>query len=746
MKIFKAAVLFAAAAVMLAGLALGVAAGLYYKPHTVKQALVSGVQQQLGRRVAVGGVETHLLHGIVLHDVVIDASYPWERGPLLECRRITMQCSLAALLLKKLVIRNVALQRPALQIGLDHGGSFRFFGRGSRKKIPGAPLDMLFLPAGLALTDAAATVTTPAGMPPLQFSSVQATARNISIIRPFPFSVTAEIDTHSSSLACRGTASLSKKSVTAKMRFEEVRTDLLKYFITAPDFVVSGGTLSGDATIAIAPEKPVSLQGTLELEQFALPPASSRPGLDNAGGRLSFDADYDPVRKKLTLDTADGEFIGSPVSLGGTLTLHDTRKTISAVLQSGKLSLDELFARLRLPSELPLAGARLAGNARLEMRLAGPIGPSLFPTLLLTFNRNRVIYPPLGGIQPSLSGSIRMDRNDITLTDLKIATENMSFTLAGDVNGYRSGFPKSNVRVVSSVIDFERMIEYSDESPAGDIGPFDLGGLVFDGPIRLGAITFFGLPMSDVGGRYLLKDNTLSIKDFSGNIDDGRFSLAVNVDLGTRGLDYYAYIKFSRAPLKRIITAYAPEYAQFLDGRASGTCALKGTGTSPVRFLDSLKGDAVITVTDSAIKGVDLIPELARFVKADRLSAITFNRAELQLRLRSGRIDADGFFAGPDLELLPSGEIGLDSSLDMTADVYIAPDIFSDDLKIAKYLPRRGNRISLPITIRGSLQKPEAALAEETLNYLIQESLPRMLLDMLSENADSAEESGTSGQ
>jgi hypothetical protein len=132
------------------------------------------------------------------------------------------------------------------------------------------------------------------------------------------------------------------------------------------------------------------------------------------------------------------------------------------------------------------------------------------------------------------------------------------------------------------------------------------------------------------------------------------------------------------------------------------------------------------------------MPQLSSIIKSDKLQKISFQKANLQFKLRSGAVEVEGALISPMIELHPSGEIGLDSSLDLEANMKISPELFTGSTNLANYLPHEDGWVTLPVKIEGTLQKPIVSLDRDTLNYIIKETLPRLLMDMLGEAADNS--------
>ncbi len=752
MKFLKISLALIVGITVVAGACIVFYANLYITPAIVKNSIRFAAHKHLGRTVVFSSVEKKSLRTIVLRDIRIQAHQPGETGDIMACPEITIQFAVIPLLAKKLVIREIEFLQPTISLLSAPNRPFRLIGSAKQQPDTGRHLDLLPLPSHIAIDEGTLTVSTTGGNT-VTLEDIAVLVDTISLLAPIDIIAEARFrESPESRLNCDGTVTIPWKEIIIDKTIKNIRCtgdislaaiDLAKLaaYGSPQDAPLESGALSVSAHVATDFQETVKLDGTISLQGASyMLPATRKTSLEDIDTDLQFEAEYAIPKKTFTIQKLTGTCLTSPFTGTGSLRRLGNTFRLNGSLHAKQFSLDSLFNRLQQPPETLTSGLRLAGDIDLRTSVSGPISPSLFPTIVMGFKGNRILYPGLGTFEPKMRGSVRIDRNTITLADFKIGTPHLSVTLAGDLRGYRNWPPNSSIRIVSSTINFYDLFAATDTEPAKTLGPFNLGNLAFSGPINLGNIVFFQIPISNAHGNYRLADNKLHIEDFTGNIDDGGFSLGSSIDLGVEGLDYFLHLKLSEVPLKSVTKLMPASYAGFFEGTVSGSCALKGNGTDPERFIDNLRGDADLAVNGAGIRGMNMMPELSRFIKSSALGNIKFDKAQLHLQLRNGIMDVDGVLASKTLEMYPDGEVALDGSLDMTADLRIAQDIFSGDMNISRYLPREGRWISLPVTIEGTLQDPQVGLSEDTLNYLIKEALPNLLMDLLSTRKESGME------
>lgn len=716
-------------------------AQLYLTPEVVKRSLCTGVEALLRRKVTCETITVSFIDGIIMQGVVLRKSLPWEQEDIVSCDEIKITCSLPPLLLKKLLVRTLEIKNPVVHLQFDEKKPFRLYGNERSAAHAGPSLQLLFIPRSVMVHNGAVMIIGPRQHFSVGLDRVQLAARDISLLTPFDFTASAFLAGGTEpAINCTGTYSLARDKLDSRVTLQNISSDSLKSLFEACNIPVERGTFSITSNISGSPAAGMQaeVQCTARDAALVLQPAPAPENwilLEGFDATLSFEAEWDGLRKICSIREIKGSTLASPYSGSGIIRSRGRPSTIGLNLRSEQFSLDELCARLRLQASSLLRGLKLAGTVGVEVSMDGKLDASFGPAVLITLRGNKIIYPALRSFQPELSGSLRIDKKSIALADLQIGTSNLSVTLAGDITGYLEGSPRSSVKIVSSRINFYELFNPWNTQQAEDIGPFDCKGLAFSGPIRLGTTSFLGMVLNNVEGSYFFENNKFFIRDFAGKIgDSGGFSLAASVDLGLQGLDYGAQLTITDVAVKTLRSLLGFDLSQFMEGNISGSCSLSGRGTTPEGFMENLTGDAILTLGNGHVKGFSMPPQLMSFLKSDELGKIDFTEAQFQLQLRNGLVHlAGGSLISQKIEVHPSGDVGLEGSLDLTATLKLAPELFAADSKLVSYLPHESGWIALPILIRGTLQKPRVTLSDEAMTYILQETLPQLLMDLMSE-------------
>jgi hypothetical protein len=746
MKILKAVLIIGIFSFILICILTFIFAKIYLTPEAIKDSFCLEIEKRLRREISIDNVDIKLLRGINLKGVIVHKSLPWEKEDVFTCEEVHIKHGLVPLIFKKLLIRKITFKNPRINIQFVHDQPLRLYGNVRPSQVSNKPLGIIFLPGSINARDGKVIFNDLTNKISFSVKNIKASADDISLISPFEFTISANLqESTASDVYCKGEFSILKNELKADITLRKIPLISFKDYFNAYNIPIKKGFLTVESNLKTNGSTPLTLSGNVILEEASFPfkPAAiadEYTGLEGIKATLSFQSVLDTPKGLFTIKKINGKLISSPYEGDGFIRKKDNTTFITFSVRSEKFSLDDLFNKLRQTPTSITKGLKLSGNIGLKAGITGKLDESLSPTVMLNLRGNRILYPPLGSVQPELQGSLRIDRDNISIAELQIGTKNLSITLSGDISGYMQWPPKSNLKIVSSRINFDDLFTPSESEPMDEVGPFDLKDLTFDGPIKLGNTSFFGMRIDNVRGRYLFEKNKFFIKDLEGNIGKGSFNLSTTIDLGVKGLDYYLHLKLDDAPIKSIMSMFPADYSQFIDGTVSGTCALKGNGTKPTSFTENLKGDAFLYMSNGHIKGLTLMPQLSSLIRSEQLEDISFNKAQLHLKLHSGTVELDGALINPKIELYPSGELGFDSSLDLEAKLRISPDLFTDSTKLARYLPQEDGWITLPITIKGTLQNTHVSLSEDTLKFILKETLPRLLMDMLSEQEDNATE------
>jgi hypothetical protein len=756
MKILKRALIIIACGAVVFALAVLLYAQFTLTENKIRQTLAAEVSHYLRRDMTCKNIQVGWLGGIVLKDVILHKSFPWEEDDILTCPEIYLKARLIPLLLGKLFIKEVLIQEPRIALFQKELGQYiSLYGNSAQRRASAAtgqqpPLRMIFLPSNLAVHNGSVVLKSTIRELPqpisVSLADVKVLVTNVSPLFSFPFTISARVVGPQPSLfTCDGEVSVPRQKMTARLSLDKTDLSQFSKYFTFYQVPVKSGSVKLDAQINFAELKDFMVTGLIDVQDVEMGIASfihsgvaHEVVLQGANATLNFAVLWNIPDQVITFQKLEGSVLSASFSGEGSVKKLGTAPYIKLILKADDFPLENFFSRLS--SKLPwmLDEASLSGKADLRLNLEGELPQAVFTKFNVNFKGNRLNYKPLGGFQPDIEGTGMIDNSRIALRDLKIGIKSSTITLAGDILNYLQGNPQPEIKIVAShinIADFMVPGTRAEDAEKEEVGPFDLRGLTLGGHIDMGGVSFLGMSINNLRGNYVLADNQLSVKELTGTIGQGQFKLEGLVNLGVKGLDYSLSLNLDRASCKEIAKMINPLYENFVDGMISGTCTLKGNGVTPLRFVKNLEGRGFFTVQDTLFKGVSL-GTIGSLLRMDGSEGLRFDQGQVQLKLNDSTVDVSGGFINPDLAVYPNGTINFDSSLRLDTILKLSP-AFSRRMmseKVLQYFPQEDGWIALPIEIRGTLYEPQISLSKEVLNIFIEKVMPAVLNEMLKEH------------
>ena len=181
---------------------------------------------------------------------------------------------------------------------------------------------------------------------------------------------------------------------------------------------------------------------------------------------------------------------------------------------------------------------------------------------------------------------------------------------------------------------------------------------------------------------------------------------AWSVDLGVQGLAYGARLDVDGIELREALQLAPGEIKQHLSGTLFGSCLFDVTGSDLAAFLKNLTARADLRIDDATMNLPGIFPQLAAVIKTPALESVRFGSAGLRLNLRNETVHISGSFTGLDISLYPEGTIGLDGSIDLVANLHVAPGILPGDAEFGGCLEIEKVWLSCLSLFRGPSANP----------------------------------------
>ena len=392
---------------------------------------------------------------------------------------------------------------------------------------------------------------------------------------------------------------------------------------------------------------------------------------------------------------AKARITGASVEMNGKVADAGKKPSIDAVIKIADADVRKMICPFPPNLTVKTKAFDPSGVVNVRLHLAGPVSA---PKELLKEGEIRLskIQITASGQRPALEGvlflkgdtvsskdlTLTMGQNkmEITMTVANLLGKPLSVTSAVKADRFDlQPFLKPKPATVGAV-----------EKDTPEPGPLKLP-VRANGTVQLGQTTYKGLPISQLFLKYRLTDNILVIDELKGNVAGGSFSDTARVDLGQKGFIYSTKLTINGVQADPIVSAFVPKAAGTVFGALSLNAEMDGKGTKPPTLKKNVGGKGNFAITQGKLTGAGLVQGLAQFINVEQLRVLQFNKFAGEFRIVDGKVSIDSSISGRDLQITPKGTAGLDSSLDLSLETRLAPQLTarSREVQIGKLLPMK---------------------------------------------------------
>ncbi len=170
-----------------------------------------------------------------------------------------------------------------------------------------------------------------------------------------------------------------------------------------------------------------------------------------------------------------------------------------------------------------------------------------------------------------------------------------------------------------------------------------------------------------------------------------------------------------------------------ISGTAGADLALQGRGFTRSQLTQSLAGTAHVAVKDGKIEGVNFLQEALSILSiagmaVDNPKATAFSTIETDLAVKQGVVAVQRLLMDShDFQATGGGTVGFDQQVNLTVNLHLSQDV---SLKLAGASPvvkvaMKDGRVTLPLTITGTVQAPTYGIDTKALTGKVQEQVQK---------------------
>jgi AsmA protein len=628
---------------------------IYVTPERVRQFVVPTAEKTLNRKVDLGEISISLLKGIGLRDFAIKESD--EKSDFIRCKEFLLKFKLLPLLSKQVIVDELRLVSPSVNIARGKNGRFNFDTIGKRKETE---------------------------KPGEETSDNEDSGLPISLL-------------------------VHRVSVTdGKFSLDDFLNELPDIKSTA-DINISIESIDGAN---------ISTEGSIDitLNDLVLKKPSQKHIKDLTTG-LKYSASFNMESNDLHIDKANLKVQGVTASLTGDLRNLKTSPEADIALTLPKVKTAELQELAALFADLK--GLALSGDLAADVKLKGKLekpdmmkanGSIAMEKLGIRYNE----------INAMLDGNIKFSENLLNI-DIKSTLDKNTAEIKGTVKNYlKDQDINLNVYSKKLFIDElipagttagkapgTKSGTASPGKTAKEAEPLELK-LKAKGEIKVDSAVYQNMQMNDFHMTYTFKDNKLNISKLSAKAGKGVINLNSFVDMSRPGYRYRLSGNIDSIHADEMVNSFVPKAKDTVFGIVSLNVKMNGAGTLPEKIKKNLVADADFNIKDGKITGAPLTRELSQFFNISELETINLTKADGRVNIKNGIARLDSIFSSDDMSMDPRGNIGLDETLDLVFDLKLSPRLTGKAMssKISKYIKSDEGWGMIPLKVTGTFSKP----------------------------------------
>lgn len=770
---------------------------IFISPERIKQAVLPVAEKTLHREVMLDDVQISIFSGIELSGLkIMNAA---GDKPFAACTEARLHYELLPLLDGKVVINEVSLHGPEINITRNKDGSFNFSDilAGSKSKASGEVQaaqeptayaktpqagnteknknKLAILVSNISITDGKITFTDMAapggGNAQVVITDADLKVQDFSPISPFPVKFSARLN--GGKIVSQGMVQLPGASIDMDISVNDLDlTGLRPYFAASLPGTLKKAALNSRLKVKF---KPVLLDATGNIrltDVYFVPAAKPDASLNGVSLGIVFTASLDQNSGILILKDTDLDINGIKLTAAGRITGLSTAPAIDMKLGLPAQKLSVLIAAVPpayaeqakafSPSGTIAAAAELKGNTvkgakilksasiNLDQVTAviNGIPASVNGSLLLEGDRikskNIVIKAKDSSMATSIEAENIFGRPIILKTAMNSGNINMDSILASQKPNDTAQAPKPQEMTAKAGSEEQssKTTEPAGREPEAMHLPLDATGTV-----AVSQLIYHNIQIKEIDIHYSLKENKLHIVQ-KAVAAGGNISKDVNIDLGVKGYRYNGTFDIEHAKAKEIMAFAAPSFSDTFYGTLDLEGTFRGSGVLPEDIKKNIWLQGKWKMTDAKLGEGKIVSGLTAFLKLDKeLKDIEFSNADGNFRIEKGKVIFAGKFDSEKVRFAPEGDVSLNGDLDIRLNATLSPDL-ATKLPTGKFMSlmqdKQGWTI-LPVMITGTCTSPGFGLDTAAVKEKLQEKALQHLTDQLfkKKDKDKKQNSGT---
>lgn len=419
----------------------------------------------------------------------------------------------------------------------------------------------------------------------------------------------------------------------------------------------------------------------------------------------------------------DARFAPDTIEVGN-LTARVADQPVRAQLLATRF--DDLRVRAAVQGDVDLAavgplvapeGVKLSGATTLDVRAQGPAKDpgAMMVDGRATLRGVRVESPDLPRPVDKIDGTIALSGQRANVSGLTATAGASSFTLVASIGRPLALMAKPGEKDPASV-EFNLRSPHLDlaellpATPGSPLAPNARGR----GRVTIARLINKKLDVRNVSARVDLAPGVVGVPEFGFDGYGGRVTGDARFDLNDPANPVYAVkARVDSVKADSLLSAWTP-LRGVLKGALNTTLDLSGEGTTPEQLSRTLTAIGLASVLDGSLGPAKPLEEVARITGVKAFDAVRFKDARVPFRVERGRVVTDDVvMRGRDGEWRLSGAVGFDGALDYAASVTVPAEavqkLGAKAALAAGALADPDGRVLIDLRIGGNVKSPRVS-------------------------------------
>jgi AsmA protein len=281
-----------------------------------------------------------------------------------------------------------------------------------------------------------------------------------------------------------------------------------------------------------------------------------------------------------------------------------------------------------------------------------------------------------------------------------------------------------------------------------DSGAGMLGQITARGSLEVAALRVQTFDVTEVKGVAGLRDGVLTLNDLAARLYGGKVAGEAGLDLGHGAARWRLATGLDGVDVNALAAAYDPGLKDILTGRLTGRLAIEAQGDALDAILGTARGGARIAINRGSIASISMLKQLASLLemaggKGVGQDETPFESLAGTFAIADRRaVTSDLALDSADLDLAGSGEVGLDTRLDLDVTAQFSEEAtrgMVEKTPRLQALADKDGRLTIFLKAGGTLAAPQVGLdtraqvrqVQEQRKEQVKEKIRNRLLDLL---------------